>query len=265
MSNLVKKTYAFPAIAAAIATVSLLHSCVWHSSPHEQAAARAELRDRLHDQMSNQKTISNRQSWDIISSAAQTSNNTIQLFYRQIAIDKNHRASGSDQNKSDYWNREHIWPQSYGLRGTPAARDLHNLVPADRTVNTSRGNKVFDWAVEPHKECLQCKVSRTSWEPPDAVKGDIARTAFYMDVRYDGGDGTPDLSLSDAPHKDQAIFGHLNTLLQWHCIDPVSDEERQHNDVVAQAQGNRNLFVDKPQLAELLYAFDCSQGRYASK
>lgn len=82
-----------------------------------------------------------------------------------------------------------------------------------------------------------------------------------MDVRYDGSDDTPDLSLSDSPDKDHAIFGHLSTLLKWHCSDPVSNGERQRNDIVAQAQGNRNIFVDKPQLAEQIYAVDCADGR----
>ncbi len=36
-----------------------------------------------------------------------------------------------------------------------------------------------------------------SWEPPDAVKGDIARSLFYMDIHYDGdAPNEPDLKLT---------------------------------------------------------------------
>ena len=43
------------------------------------------------------------------------------------------------------WNREHVWPNSYGLNGRePAFSDLHNLRAGDATVNSSRGNKLFD-------------------------------------------------------------------------------------------------------------------------
>ncbi len=43
------------------------------------------------------------------------------------------------------WNREHLWCNSYGIdkRG-PAYSDLHNLKPADASVNSARSNKIFD-------------------------------------------------------------------------------------------------------------------------
>ena len=46
---------------------------------------------------------------------------------------------------SSGWNREHIWCNSYGIdkRG-PAYSDLHNLKPADASVNTARSNKIYD-------------------------------------------------------------------------------------------------------------------------
>jgi endonuclease I len=46
---------------------------------------------------------------------------------------------------SSSWNREYIWCNSYGIdkRG-PAYSDLHNLKPADASVNTARSNKIYD-------------------------------------------------------------------------------------------------------------------------
>src|SRR5688572_14723268 len=38
------------------------------------------------------------------------------------------------------WNREHLWPNSYGLDDRePAFSDLHNLRAIDATVNSTRG------------------------------------------------------------------------------------------------------------------------------
>ncbi len=235
-----------------------LHACS-RESTGEQDFDRKQLRASLHEHISGNTFINNRDSWEVISAASESVNNSVQLFYKRTTIDSNQRASGKNQNQADYWNREHVWPQSYGLRGTLAARDLHNIVPVDRTVNTSRGNKLFDVTNQPHHECSGCRTNSTLWEPPDAAKGDVARILFYMDVRYDGYGDEPDLHLSDAPDKNRATFGRLSILFQWHCSDEVSAEERQRNDVVAKAQGNRNPFIDKPALAESLYAFDCTR------
>src|SRR5262249_10321340 len=43
------------------------------------------------------------------------------------------------------WNREHLWPNSYGIDGhMPAYSDLFNLRPEDEMVNSARGNKYYD-------------------------------------------------------------------------------------------------------------------------
>jgi endonuclease I len=49
------------------------------------------------------------------------------------------------------WNREHLWPNSYGFdidvtTTWPALRDLFNLRPCDSQVNSSRGNKYYDFS-----------------------------------------------------------------------------------------------------------------------
>ena len=49
-------------------------------------------------------------------------------------------------------------------------------------------------------------------------------------------------------------MGQLSSLLQWHQEDPPSDEERARNEAVQTLfQGNRNPFVDLPQLAWLIF------------
>ena len=197
--------------------------------------------------------------WKFLEDAHQNDSNSIFLFYTNRIMSKTDKASGVNQAENDFWNREHIWPQSKGLKGTDARRDLHNIVAVDRSVNSSRGNKYFDEGGLPHSECKECLHNQDSWEPPDRVKGDIARIIFYMDLRYDGDDftGTPDLVAIDISSSDKRYLAGLSTLLKWHCQDSVDDKERRRNEVVSIYQGNRNPFVDYPSWAEKVFDFNC--------
>jgi hypothetical protein len=140
----------------------------------------------------------------------------------------------------------------------PPYSDLHNLRPSDYQVNSERGHKFFDesdqtetpYADPAHPEAPLSTADTDSWEPPETVKGDIARAMFYMAIRNEGDGGEPDLELTDdladiTP--DNAKMGKLTTLLVWHLIDPVSAAEQLRNDGVFTHQGNRNPFVDHPE------------------
>ena len=159
------------------------------------------------------------------------------------------------------WNREHIWPKSFGVgSGGADTSDVVNLRPADVQVNSERGSLYFDNTDPATSIPLQFEAPGSSkdldsWEPRDVEKGDIARSCFYMAVRYDGSDSqAPDLKLSDTPNAAENEFGKLLTLLQWHREDPVSAEERQRNQgVYDNYQGNRNPFIDRPEFAELVF------------
>jgi endonuclease I len=41
-------------------------------------------------------------------------------------------------------------------------------------------------------------------------------------------------------------------LLAWHEDDPVTDWERHRNAAICERQGNRNPFIDRPDLARTL-------------
>ena len=109
----------------------------------------------------------------------------------------------------------------------------------------------------PEGEAADTFLDGDSFEPRDAVKGDVARALFYMDVRYDGTGGEPDLVLVDRSTGSGTALGDLCTLLAWHSGDPVDDGERARNDAIEQIQGNRNLFVDDPDLAVRLFGSQC--------
>jgi hypothetical protein len=52
-------------------------------------------------------------------------------------------------------------------------------------------------------------------------------------------------------------------LLQWHQDDPVDDFERNRNDVIYSYQGNRNPFIDHPNLVDYLWG-DQQQVQWSS-
>lgn len=148
------------------------------------------------------------------------SNNVILVYTRE-----------SVKGQWDYpnWNREHTWPQSK-LNYSGQKADMHNLKPSDVDENSSRGNKAFGNIT-----------TGSTYEPPDEVKGDVARIVFYMSVMYSDLDVT------------SGILGDLDMLLEWNEMDPVDDFERTRNEVIYSYQGNRNPFIDNADYADLIW------------
>ena len=171
---------------------------------------------------------------------------------------------------SSSWEREHIWPRSYGVGSDGADfSDLFNLRPIDQGLNQTRGNRIFDAPLLIHPtdpavappgapDCLYDAAGGQGrlWQARASERGDLARVIFYMATRYDGSDfATQRLQISDEPDSARGRFGRLSTLLQWHLADPVDDEERRRNNLMfADYQGNRNPFVDDPELAARVFA-----------
>lgn len=181
---------------------------------------------------------------------------------RSVAKDdweREYKTSGG-QGHPDSWNREHVWPKSRGFPDIDDMphNDLHHIRATDKSVNADRRSLDFDISEDRLAEAPNARIDDDSFEPPDRVKGDIARMLFYVDVRYEGGDGVPDLRLIDrASHWSEPTLGKLCTLLTWHAEDPVDGLERRRNDLVADIQGNRNPFIDDPEAADALYGPQC--------
>lgn len=150
----------------------------------------------------------------------------------------------------------HVWAQSRGGFTTSAGpgTDLHHIRPEDVTVNSIRGNKDFDNGGSAVSGCTDCWTDGDSFEPRDAVKGDVARMLFYMAIRYEGDDGFTDLEMSSTVGTSSSRLGDLETLLAWNSADPVSTFEMRRNDRIhAQWQGNRNPFIDHPEWAAAIW------------
>lgn len=145
-------------------------------------------------------------------------------------------------------NTEHVWPQSKFTNRFPISlqrADLHHLYPSESRANAVRANHPFyDVDGEQLEGCeasmigdsLTTRRPVVGFEPPDQSKGNIARAVKYFSVRYQ-------LPLSPA---------EIETLRQWHELDPVDERERKRNERIYELQGNRNPFIDYPELFDLL-------------
>lgn len=188
--------------------------------------------------------------------------NNIILFYSQKSVPKDFKVSPSN-NDPDAWNREHLWPKSYGFsrRSLSAYADVHNLRPSDQTINRRRSNMWFgdagkDATLDPEAPANSYSKSKDLWEPRDEVKGDVARAVFYMALRYQNANEneakTP-LKMNDINQIVHNTFGDAHDLAKWHQLDPPDEKEFHRNDVAQKFQGNRNPFIDNPDWAEIIW------------
>ena len=152
------------------------------------------------------------------------------------------------------WNREHVWPKSLGGDSTTGGgADLHHIRPSDAGVNSSRGNKKYGeagsnatekYGSNPAIGVLGGTYNSTYFEPLDNVKGDVARICLYVYVRWNSDWGADSIT---------EVFQSVDVLLQWCELDPVDTWEMGRNEVVEDIQGNRNVFIDYPEYAWLLF------------
>ena len=220
------------------------------------------LRGELHNIIKDHQSFSYTTTKTILREADEDYNNpdNIILVYTGNSIDKFDFASNFEP---DFWNREHVWPKSHGDFDAgdpfevPAYTDAHNLKPVDHSMNTLRGEKDFENGGEEvfnGSSLTDCFSTNSTFEPRNEVKGDIARMIFYMDLRYEGGSGEPNLvvveGLTTYPNPQ---IGSLSTLLEWHEQDPPDAFEKRRNDVIFKWQGNRNPFIDYPEFVNYLY------------
>ena len=161
------------------------------------------------------------------------------------------QSSGTHQRSRSYsgsWNREHVYAKSKGtpnLGTSGPGSDGHHLRPADVTLNSTRGNLLFDDGIG----VMATKTSRGGWYPGEEWKGDVARILMYMYVRYNS--RALPLNITYGPSTYSSDFPDI--LLKWNVEDPVSQFEIQRNNVVANVQGNRNPFIDNPYLATVIW------------
>jgi endonuclease I/DNA/RNA endonuclease YhcR with UshA esterase domain len=176
------------------------------------------------------------------------------LFYTQRSQKNDTYGTGGNDI-----NREHVWAKSHGSFANirPMDSDVHNLHPADASVNQVRSNRDFDKVAPNGTQITEAPgtwYNTNAWEPADAVKGQVARAILYMDVRYEGTNGEMDLTAADGVGTyPQPKHGNLQTLLEWHRQFPPTGFERRRNERIFNMQLNRNPFVDHPEYADLIW------------
>ncbi|MEU1837414.1 endonuclease I family protein [Micromonospora chersina] len=202
-----------------------------------------------------QTTLSYDQVWEALKDTDQDPANSanVILLYSGRSQSKSSNGGGVDD-----WNREHVWAKSHGDFGTAngPGTDVHHLRPEDVSVNSLRGNKDFDSGGGTVAEAPGCYTDADSFEPRNAVKGDVARMILYMAIRYEGDDGWPNLEPNDSVSNGSAPYlGRISKLLAWNDLDPPDAFERRRNQRIYERwQGNRNPFVDHPEWARAIWS-----------
>ncbi|MCO4782751.1 MAG: endonuclease [Candidatus Cloacimonetes bacterium] len=112
--------------------------------------------------------------------------------------------------------------------------DMHNLYPAIGDVNGYRSNFPMAEIAGEAREFGKCdaEIKDKKFEPRNEVRGDIARTHFYMQDAYKA-----HMPISDEMYE---------MLKRWNDLDPVDTWECDRNKKIAELQGNENEFVSKP-------------------
>lgn len=260
----------------------------------------ATLRSSLHEIIDDHTwfpyTATATDTWDILEIADENMDNPNEIvtIYRNANYAKE-GGGNSFYNREHTWPKSYGFPNL--VTNNYPYTDTHHLFLADSGYNSSRSNKPFRFC---NSSCSEKTTSANNgrggagggypgdsnwttgsftqgtWEVWAERRGDIARAQFYMDVRYEGGNHgitgapEPDLILTDdealidlsntGNNESVAYMGMLSVLLQWHFEDPVDIYEIQHNEAVAQFQGNRNPFVDHPEWVACIFQGDCSGG-----
>ncbi len=140
---------------------------------------------------------------------------------------------GPSWDSGNTWNREHTWPNSKGLGGNDE-NDIMMLRPTWVQENSSRGNTAYGQSsgyFDPNCEGAN-------------VRGDCARIVLYVYTRWGN---------TSNMWGESGVMENMNVLLQWMEEDPVDTWEMGRNDAVQSITGTRNVFVDYPELAFLLF------------
>ena len=160
---------------------------------------------------------------------------------------------------------EHMLPKSWwGGTVNEAYCDLYHLVPGDYSANRSKSNHAP--GIPSDTTFWNGSFATGSGEnyglqkvfcPADEYKGDFARAYFYIATCY--GDtlkwvatGEPGIAMTNDSWQEFKPWLR-DVLLAWHRMDPVSEKEKTRAIEVNKIQGNRNPFIDYPELVEFIW------------
>ncbi|MCR5850968.1 MAG: endonuclease [Bacteroidaceae bacterium] len=186
-----------------------------------------------------------------------------------------------DMSAVNNMNIEHIWANSWwGHLKNNAYCDLFNLYPADATANGRKSNNpigVVDGNVSYTNGVTKVGKSTsyradsliTVWEPADEWKGDFARTYFYMATCYSHMTSlwtTTEGLLTVDPNSPLLMRPWVyNLMLEWAEADPLDEIEQERCEAIYSIQGNRNPFVDYPELCQYIWGDKTDEQFYCNE
>ena len=160
---------------------------------------------------------------------------------------------------------EHMLPKSWwGGDVNPAYCDLYHLVPGDYSANRSKSNHApgipadssFNNGSFVTGSGASYGLTRV-FCPANEYKGDFARAYFYIAACYGDslvwiGSGEPGVAMTNDGWQEFRPWLR-DLLVEWHRMDPVSEKEKARAVEVNKIQGNRNPFIDYPELVEYIW------------
>ncbi len=167
----------------------------------------------------------------------------------QINVDEGEIEAVTDQEREQLkFNAEHIVPQSWFNGREPMKGDLHHLFACEPKCNMIRSNfPYFDfphYTPESPSETVRndCGVAVAELFEPEFGKGAVARAMMYFLLRYPKG-----IKRSYRKKVDVSL------LRKWSTEFPPDLYEKHRNQAIYYIQGNRNPFIDFPNLADSTY------------
>ena len=192
--------------------------------------------------------------------------NALRYAYVNVDKDLNHngyiigyydgQSMDGTWDQGNTYNREHTWPQSKGAdKGTPMGYDMQSVRPASTAINSDRGSTPYGESSKFYDpDVIAINNSLYTPEHLGSYRGDCARVILYDYIVYGKAGGyNNDFYQGNAQLLSKlgknGVFESIPILLKWHMQDPSSLTEMVRNDGAQAYQGNRNPFIDYPELA----------------
>lgn len=164
--------------------------------------------------------------------------------HRQTWIEWEHIVPAySFGNNRECWTKENCEANGKPVRGRKCCRatdpefnrmeaDMHNIVPVPGEINADRGTFSYGEIEGEERNYGLCdfeiNFKEQSAEPKPNIRGDIARTYFYMEWKY----GIP------VPENRRKLYE------SWNQLDPPDTFEIRKNEIIEKIQKVKNPFID---------------------
>lgn len=250
-----------------IIMIGLLHTCsalsqsltTYYSSADKKS--HLDLKASLKSIIANHKVLGYKSLWEYYPDCYYHLDNKRKVLDMYSPKERYYDGSGSAVSQM---NKEHTVPKSWwgGGSGCNGYSDLYNVIPSDADANSRKSNYSVG---EITKQSWTNGVttigsgtvngkSATFFEPIDEYKGDFARIYFYMATCYPDAPWDKNNAVAMTNGSKETLQSWIIPMLRkWNKMDPVDAREIQRNADIYKIQGNRNPFIDYPQLAEYIW------------